>query len=196
MRHSSARPIARTIDTSDPTSHHSRSASVVDRGADIEILAEGIWIEGLIKHLIAALPVERRALAGGGGAVLKRVRGVVEAAWPVQLRFAGGGLELDPAVAGEIDLHPGVCVALRDLVLEHFVVVEAFRIAADHTRRYAEAAQHNGHGCGVVVAVALANVVQEILDGVAPFRRGLDGVIVFVAAQVNLQSTRLVVDGL
>ena len=62
-------------------------------------------------------------------------------------------------------------------LLRHFF---ARRVAHRETRRDAHRTQHHDHRGGVVVAVALLNVVEEVVDRIGAGRRRGDPLIVRV----------------
>ncbi len=105
------------------------------------------------------------------------------------------GIERDPAIAGEIDLDPGVRVALADDVVAGEVVVFAGQKSGDVTRGNPHGAQHHRHRRGEIFAVAGAAHEKKIGErivgpgaaqiervGVMRFQVALDvrGSVVFV----------------
>ena len=144
-----------------------------------------------------------RRRRGGGGVRVGRRRGPAVGAAP-RLGTAGGGLvepvrrgiEVDPSIAGEIDLHPHVGVSGADHVVVVGEAVGAAGEAADQPDGQAQAAQHVPHRRGEVLAVALMRLEEEVGEGVGALRRrgGVEAVGVEIAvAQIGLDGTGLVV---
>src|SRR5215204_4687915 len=91
---------------------------------------------------------------------------------------AWGGIEGRPAVAGKVDLDPGVGVRGADVVVAGERVVLAGGVASRHTGRYPEGAGHHGERGAELLAVAALLLEEEVLDGVHLFHLGRDGEIV------------------
>src|SRR5688572_20239227 len=79
--------------------------------------------------------------------------------------FAGrGGIGRNPAVAGEIDLHPRVRIVLRHREELTEFIPRAAEKAVDVARRHAAGAQQDGHGGGEVLAMAGAALEEEMIE--------------------------------
>src|SRR5713226_4790672 len=114
-----------------------------------------------------------------------------------KLRETGRWLKVDPAIAGKVDLRPGVRVGAEHNPLVRFVINLAIGITRDDTRRYTQFARHNRHGGREVVAEALvAAAEQEPGHALLPGRESDVGTVAIVAAQVGLQRQGHLVHGL
>src|SRR5215208_3545013 len=91
---------------------------------------------------------------------------------------AGGGIEGRPAVAGEVDLDPGVGVRSPDIVVAGERVVLAGGVARRHPGRYPQGAGHHGGRGTELLAVAALLLEEEVFDGVHLLVLGRDGEIV------------------
>src|SRR5215218_3715006 len=91
---------------------------------------------------------------------------------------AGGGIEGRPAVAGEVDLDPGVGVRSTDIVVAGERVVRAGGVARRHPGRYPLGTGHHGERGAELLAVAAPLLEEEVLDGVHLFTLGRDGEVV------------------
>src|SRR5215216_6960669 len=91
---------------------------------------------------------------------------------------AGGGVEGGPAVAGEVDLDPGVGVGGADLVQAGERVVLAGDVAGGYAGRYPERTGHHHERGAELLAVTASLLEQEILDGIHLFALRRDGEIV------------------
>src|SRR5215212_7429344 len=91
---------------------------------------------------------------------------------------ARGGIEGRPAVAGEVDLDPGVGVRGADVVVAGERVVFAGGVARHHPGRYPEGAGHRGERGAELLAVAALLLEEEVLDGVHFSILGWDGEVV------------------
>src|ERR671915_636227 len=93
---------------------------------------------------------------------------------------AGGGIEGRPAVAGEVDLDPGVGVRSTDIVVAGERVVLAGGVARRHPGRYPLGTGHHGERGAELLAVAAPLLEEEVLDGVHLSVLRRDGEIVGV----------------
>src|SRR5919107_5349099 len=91
---------------------------------------------------------------------------------------AWGGIEGRPAVAGEVDLDPGVGVRGADIVVAGERVVLAGRVARRHPGRYPLGTGHHGERGAELLAVAALLLEEEVLDGVHFSILGWDGEVV------------------
>src|SRR5215213_4469264 len=90
---------------------------------------------------------------------------------------ARGGIEGRPAVAGEVDLDPGVGLRGADVVAGEWVVF-AGGVARHHPGRYPEGAGHHGERGAELLTVAALLLEEEVLDGVHFSILGWDGEVV------------------
>src|SRR3954469_10407374 len=65
-----------------------------------------------------------------------------------------GRIELDPAVAWEICLHPGVCVAGANDVASGHIIELATAKSVHDARGYVQGPQHHGHRRRKILAVS------------------------------------------
>jgi hypothetical protein len=121
--------------------------------------------------------------------------GQILSARPLEGGSAGGGLELEPADAVKIDLDPGVAILLGDHPAVSLLVIRTLDIAAGQTGWHADGTNHDDHGRGEVVAIALLQVKEKVVDKVAVGGRIGEVEAVGVAPQVALDGPRTVVAG-
>src|SRR5215208_5744128 len=93
---------------------------------------------------------------------------------------ARGGIEGRPAVAGKVDLDPGVGVRGADVVVAGERVVLAGGVARRHPGRYPEGAGHHGERGAELLAVAALLLEEEVLHGVHVLILGRYGEIVWI----------------
>src|SRR5215211_4046662 len=91
---------------------------------------------------------------------------------------ARGGIEGRPAVAGEVDLDPGVGVRGANLVVACERVVLTRGVARRHPGRYPEGPRHHGERGAELLAVAALLLEEEVLDGVHVLALGRDREVV------------------
>src|SRR5829696_210573 len=95
---------------------------------------------------------------------------------------ARGGIEGRPAVAGEVDLDPGVVVRSPDIVVAGERVVLSGGVARRHPGRYTEGAGHHGERGAELLAVTSLLLEAEIFDGVHLSILGRDGEVVGIGS--------------
>ena len=107
----------------------------------------------------------------------------------LELRPGRGGLEGNPAVAGEVELGPGVPILLPHHQPIFAGVILARRIAHGQAGGDAQAAGHHHHGRGVVIAIALLQIEEEIIHNVHIGRGRID------VEGVGVDGSQVVLDG-
>src|SRR5712692_3997058 len=138
------------------------------------------------------------ARRGGAGTRGKYRRGVPAGVQGApKLRETGRWLKVDPAIAGKVDLRPGVRVGATHHPVLRFGVEAARGIADHHASWYPQLARHNRHRGREVVAEALvAAAEQEPGHALLPGRESDVGSVAIVAVQVILQRQGHLVHGL
>ena len=105
----------------------------------------------------------------------------------------GRGLELHPAVAGEIGLAPRVAVHVPYDPLAAGLIQDARRVPRHQPGGHPGAPQHHRHGGAKVLAVPSLGLEEEIVDAIRVERRRVDLLVVRILPEVLLDGHGLFV---